>query len=133
MQRDRARSGCGAGPGRRPWGLLPGYALMLSLVLAIAGCKGSNRHTSDPQLRQIDELLNKQLPPGTPLSQVTFFVTSRGYPIEGNGDPRILVATVEHVDTKTLRPSAARVTFHFDTNNKLLTYDMVATTPTPVQ
>jgi hypothetical protein len=101
-------------------------------MLVTAGCKSSVSHTSNPQLKQIDELVNQQLPPGTPMSKVSFFLNSRGYPSERSSDPRAIVATIEHVDTETLRPSAARVTFRFDANDKLLTYDMTPAMPTAV-
>jgi hypothetical protein len=97
--------------------------------LLIGGCKASSRHTSNPQLRQIDELINQQLPPGSPMSRVNFFLNSRGYPTEAAKDTHSIVAVIEHVDTETLQPSAARVTFHFDANDKLLTYELAPATP----
>jgi|SRR5882724_10030689 len=106
-------------------------ACVFVLGLLAAGCKPSASHTSDPRLKQIDQLINRQLPPGTPMSRVSFFLNTRGYQTEPSA-PHTVVATVEHVDTKTLRPSAARITFHFDANGKLLTYDMVPAELTPV-
>ena len=108
-------------------------ACALLLVLPGAGCKPSASHTSNPQLQQIDELINKQLPPGAPMSQVNFFLNSRGYPTEAAKDAHSIVAVIEHVDTETLQPSAARVTFHFDVNDKLLTYDLTPATPGAMQ
>src|SRR5262249_45610706 len=105
---------------------------LLCTATIAAGCQSSTSHTSNPQLKQIDELLAKQLPPGSPASRVNFFLTSRGYPIEDSHQQHLLIALVEHVDTETLQPSAARVTFHFDTNDKLLTYDLVAVPPSAV-
>ena len=102
-------------------------ALALLLVTAAPGCKSG--HTSDPQLRQIDDLISKQLPPGTSLSRVSDFLYTRGYVQEEPPDRRTLVAVVEHVDLTTLQPSAARITFHFDKNDKLVTYDMTAVPP----
>jgi len=67
------------------------------------------------------------------MSQVNFFLSSRGYPMEAAKDTHSMVAVIEHVDTETLQPSAARVTFHFDANDKLLTYELTAATPGPVQ
>ena len=104
-------------------------ALGLLLIIGANGCKSSNEHTSNPQLRQIDELLSKQLPPGTALSRLTSFLNSRGYVQEEPPDRRTLVAIIEHVSTDTLQPSAARVTFHFDAHDRLLTYDMTAVPP----
>jgi len=106
--------------------------LLLFAMLA-AGCKPSTTHTSDSRIKQIDQLINQQLPPGTPMSHVIFFLNSRGYPAEPADGGHSIVATIEHVDTETLRPSAARVTFHFDSSNKLLTYDMTPAEPSGVQ
>lgn len=103
--------------------------LLLPYALIIAACKSTPRHTSNPQLRQIDELIAKQLPPGTTAAQVNLFLNSRGYPQEDSHQAHVLIATVEHVDTETLQPSAARVTFRFDNNDKLVTYEL-AVSPT---
>jgi hypothetical protein len=103
--------------------------LLVFLSIFLASCKSSS-HTANPQLRQIDELIAKQLPPGSPASQVNFFLNSRGYPQEDSHKAHVLIATIEHVDPDTLQPSAARVTFRFDNNDKLLTYELVAVTPT---
>jgi hypothetical protein len=108
-------------------------ACLLLVGLLAGGCKSSATHTSNPRLKQIDQLLNQQLPPGTPQSRVIFFLQSRGYPADPADGGRAIVATIEHVDVETLRPSAARVTFHFDAQSKLLTYDMVPTEPSAVQ
>jgi hypothetical protein len=105
-------------------------SMLLCAMLVTAGCKSSAIHTSNPQLKQIDVLINQQLPPGTSRLQVNFFLNSRGYPSEHSADPHVIVATIEHVDTETLRPSAARVRFLFDPQDKLLTYDMAPTSPT---
>jgi|SRR5262249_53538527 len=99
-------------------------ALTLLLVTAVPGCKSA--HTSDPQLRQIDDLIDKQLPPGTLQTRVIQFLNNRGYPLEPPPDTHTVVTTIEHVDLTTLQPSAARITFHFDKNDRLVTYDMVA-------
>jgi hypothetical protein len=108
-------------------------AIVLSVGLLLSvlfvACKSPIRHTSNPELRQIDELLNQQLPPGTTLAQVNFFLNTRGYPVEDAHQQHLLVATIEHVDTETLQPAAARVTFHFDANDKLTTYDLTPVTP----
>src|ERR1700756_1771990 len=76
-------------------------------VLALAGCK-QGRHTSDPRLRQIDEMLDSQLPTGTSKARVTFYLGSQGFPLETTNDPRAIVAIVHHVDTDTLQPATAR-------------------------
>jgi hypothetical protein len=97
--------------------------IMLPIGLAAAGCN-SQSHTSNPRLRKIDELLETQLPKGTPRQRVSFFLSSRGYTEEHSKDSSAVVGVVHHVDTETLQPSTARVTFHFDAQDKLTTYDM---------
>jgi hypothetical protein len=94
------------------------------LALAAGGCQTHGKHTTNPRLKQIDALLDSQLPKGTPLSRVSFFLNSRGYKTESSSDHQTLVAIVRHVDTETLEPATARVTFHFDSNDKLTTYDL---------
>jgi hypothetical protein len=111
----------------------PAALCALFLVLLSGGCKSSSSHTSNPQLRQIDEIVNKQLPPGSPMARVNFFLNSRGYQTEPAEDTHSIVAVIEHVDAETLQPSAARVTFHFDSNDKLLTYDLAPATPRTIQ
>ena len=93
------------------------------LGLALAGCK-SGAHTSDPRLRQIDEMLGSQLPQGTPKSRVLFFLSSQNFPVENTSDAKAVVAVVHRVDTDTLQPATARVTFHFDASDKLKSYDL---------
>ena len=93
------------------------------LALALSGCKTST-HTSDPRLRQIDEMLDAQLPHGTPKSRVIFFLSSQNFPLENTSDAKTVVAIVHRVDTDTLRPATARVTFHFDAADKLKSYDL---------
>lgn len=93
------------------------------LSLALSGCKTSG-HTSDPRLRQIDEMLDSQVPQGTPKSRVTFFLSSQNFAVENARDARTVVAIVHRVDTDTLQPATARVTFHFDDADKLKSYDL---------
>ncbi len=99
--------------------LLAGFLL----ALAVAGCK-TGVHTSDPRLRQIDEMLNSQLPQGTPKSRVMFFLSSQNFPVENATDAKAVVAIVHRVDTDTLQPATARVTFLFDASDKLKSYDL---------
>jgi hypothetical protein len=106
--------------------------LGLFLVLALAGCNTSS-HTSDPHLRQIDEMLNTQLPQGTPKSRVIFFLNTQAFPLENSGDAKVVVAVIRHVDTNTLQPATARVTFHFDASGKLTTYELSPAPDAPPQ
>ncbi|HMD10620.1 MAG TPA: hypothetical protein VKH63_24030 [Candidatus Acidoferrum sp.] len=111
--------------------LLLAFAVLISSLLA-CGCK-RNSHTSDSRLQKIDEMLNTQLPPGTPRSRVEFFLSSRGYGVEHSSDKSSLVAMVRHVDTDTLQPATARVTFHFDANEKLVSYDLQSAPDAPLR
>jgi hypothetical protein len=99
--------------------------LTLLLALATPGCQ-SNSHTFNPRLRKIDEMLAAQLPKGTPRSRVELFLHSRGFPEQYSTDRKDVIAIVRQVDTETLQPATARVTFHFDPLDKLTTYDMEA-------
>ena len=102
--------------------------LILSVILGPltpSGCKQSG-HTSDPRLRQIDEMLDSQLPAGTPKSRVIVYLNSQGFPIDNGTDPHAIAATIHHVDTESLKPVTARVTFHFDPEDKLKTYELMA-------
>ncbi len=94
-------------------------------TVSLTGCR-SGRHTSDPRLRQIDDTLDSQLPAGTSKSKVSFYLSSQGFPLENTNDPHALVAIVHHVDTETLRPATARVTFHFDDRDNLTSYELAA-------
>jgi len=100
--------------------------LFFLAVLATSGPIGcrTSRHTSNSQLRQIDDTLDAQLPAGTSRSRVTVYLNSQGYTIENTNDPHAMVAIVRRVDTETLRPVTARVTFHFDASDNLTTYEL---------
>jgi hypothetical protein len=104
----------------------------LVLLFAAGGCK-KHSHTRDPRLRKIDQMLNAKLPPGTPRTRVEYFLSSRGYRIEHSPDKNCVVAVVRHIDTETLRPATARITFHFDSNDKLITYELQAASDIPLQ
>ncbi|MFI5093777.1 MAG: hypothetical protein WCE50_07065 [Candidatus Acidiferrum sp.] len=108
---------------------LPAFLSLAFLVLLLgfvsSGC-GSKGHTSDARLKKIDQMLDAQLPPGTRRARVEYFLTSRGYRLQESSDKHAVFAVVRHIDTETLQPATARVTFHFDTNNKLLSYELQA-------
>ena len=113
-------------PSRSTFPSLAGLFLLgVFALLAVAGCKQSG-HTSDPRLRPIDEMLDSQLPAGTAKSRVMFYLSSQNFPVESTGDARAIVAIIHHVDTDTLQPATARVTFHFDTSDNLKSYELVA-------
>jgi hypothetical protein len=112
--------------------LLSMAAAALFLAFAIYGCK-SNAHTSDSRLQKIDEMLNTRLPQGTPRSRLEFFLNSRGYRLEDSPDKNSVVAVVRLVDTDTLQPATARVTFHFDLNDKLVSYELQSAPDAPLR
>jgi ATP-dependent 26S proteasome regulatory subunit len=100
------------------------YALCAFSILAFASCS-QGKHTSNPRLRQIDDMLDAQLHPGATKARVTVYLNSQGFLIENSDDPQTVVAIVKHVDIGTLQPETARVTFHFDAKDKLLSYELV--------
>jgi hypothetical protein len=104
--------------------------LVLALLLA-GGCQPAG-HTSDPQLRKVDLILDPHLPKGTTMNRVISFLSSRGYPLENSRDPHAIVAVVRHIDTATLQPITARVTFHFDEHDKLVTYELAPGQDSPL-
>jgi len=95
-----------------------------AVFLSTTGC-ARGKHTSNPRLLQIDEMLDAQLHPGATKARVIVYLHSQGFEVADSIDPHSVVAIVRHVDTGTLQPETARVTFHFDKNDKLLTYDLV--------
>jgi hypothetical protein len=101
------------------------FLLGVFTTLALAGCKQGG-HTSDPRLKKIDEMLDAQLPAGTSKSKVSFYLSSQGFSLESTSDPHDIVAVVHHVDTDTLQPATARVTFHFDASDNLRSYELVS-------
>jgi hypothetical protein len=124
--------------GRRNSALPLGYPLMLALgclallfAISICGCR-SRSHTSDSRLQKIDEMLNAQLPQGTPRSRVEYFLSSRGYQTESH-DKNTTVAVVRQIDTETLQPATARVTFHFNGNSKLTSYELQSAPDAPLR
>jgi hypothetical protein len=112
--------------------LLSAAGAALFLAFSLYGCK-STAHTSDSRLEKIDEMLNTQLPQGTPRSRLEFFLNSRGYQLEDSPDKNSLVAVVRQIDTDTLQPRTARVTFHFDLNDKLVSYELEAAPDAPLR
>jgi hypothetical protein len=107
---------------------IPAILLLIALVALAgfsAGCKRQEPgETSDPQLKPIQEMLEQNLPIGTSDATVQTFLASRGYTIETPDKPGTMVATMRHIDTQTVQPVTARVTFYFDANGKLNTYEI---------
>ena len=59
------------------------------------------------------------------MARVVYYLNSRGHTIEAPPSPDTVVAVIHHVDAKAMEMVTARVTFHFDRNNKLTTYEVV--------
>ena len=111
-----------------PRWLLPAFFALLSITAA--GCKGRSQ-VSDPRLQKIQDMIDSQLPEGTPRARVDFFLHSRGYDSESSQDGKTIIATIRHVDEGTLQPVTARVTFTFDAQSKLTSYEIVPDTMNP--
>jgi hypothetical protein len=84
-------------------------------------------------LRQLDRMLDAQLPQGTPKTRVLFYLNSQNFPMEASNDGKSVMAIVHRVDTDTLQPITARVIFHFDASDKLKTYEMDTSAGSPQQ
>ena len=106
--------------------------LTVGVLFFLAGCKRAFQ-VDDPQLKPIQNMLETELPVGTPESAVSQFLSMRGYPTEPSDKPGTIVAIIRHIDTEKLQPVTARVTFYFDANGKLNTYEIARTINQPVQ
>jgi hypothetical protein len=98
----------------------------LSLALALAGLGGCHGigTTDDPQLKPIKAMLEQQLPSRTPEDQVVLFLDNHGYPILAAQKQGTIVANIRRTDTAKVQPVIARVTFYFDANRKLNTFEL---------
>ena len=99
---------------------------MLSLALALAvlaGCQKTAR-TEDPQLKPIQAMLEQQLPAHTPEEKVVLYLDNNGYAILGAQKQGTIVAIIRRKDTATVQPVVARVTFYFDADRKLNTFEL---------
>jgi hypothetical protein len=92
-------------------------------VLGFAGCQKSVG-TEDPQLKPIRAMLEQQLPPHTPEEKVVTFLDNHGYPILAEQKQGTIVANIRRTDTAAVQPVIARVTFYFDANRKLNTFEL---------
>jgi hypothetical protein len=103
-----------------------GGVIFCAAILWVAGCQKIER-TNDPQLKPIQAMLDAQLPQGTPEANVLAFLNNRGFPVLPDGKQGTIVTTIRHIDTETVTPVTARVTFYFDANRKLNTYELQRT------
>jgi hypothetical protein len=98
--------------------------LLLALALAgLAGCQKMVR-TEDPQLKPIQAMLEQQLPPHTPEEKVVLYLDNHGYSILAAQKHGTIVANIRRTDTAAMQPVVARVTFYFDANGKLNTFEL---------
>jgi|SRR5450432_571813 hypothetical protein len=102
------------------------------LFLTLAGCQKSPR-TSDPALLPIQEMLDAQLPAGSTTARVALYLDTQGYPTEPGEKNGTIVAVVRKMDMQRMEPVTARVTFNFDANGKLISFELRRTPNRPVQ
>ncbi len=100
--------------------------ILYAAIVWSAGCQKIER-TNDPQLKPIQAMLDAQLPHGTPEANVLSFLNNRGFPVLPDGKQGTIVTTIRHIDTETVTPVTARVTFYFDANRRLNTYELQRT------
>jgi len=105
--------------------------IFAACFLSLGACKNAFK-VEDPQLKPIEDMVKEKLPLGTTEGAVLEFLSARGYPTENSGKPGTLVAIIRHIDTQKLQPVTARVTFYFDANGKLNTYDIERTMNAPI-
>jgi hypothetical protein len=115
---------------RRP--LVGTLAIFCLCFFILVGCQ---KHflPEDPRLKPIQEMLNAQVPIGTPEANVSLFLNSQGYPLETSYKPGTLVAIIRKIDIQRLEPVTARVTFYFDAREKLTSVELQRTMNAPVQ
>jgi len=97
--------------------------LCCALPLFFSACNKES-HTDDPQLKPIETTLKTDLPAGSTVARVSTYLESRGYETQAGSQPGTLVAVIRHIDTERVTPVTARVTFFFDANGKLNTFEM---------
>jgi hypothetical protein len=98
--------------------------LMLALAFAgLAGCGGAGQ-TEDPQLKPIQAMLEEELPRRTPEEKVVLYLDNHGYSILAAQKQGTIVAIIRRKDTAAVQPVMARVTFYFDANRKLNTFEL---------
>ena len=98
--------------------------LWIALAMAaLAGCGGAGK-TDDPQLKPIQAMLEEQLPRRTPEEKVVLYLDNHGYSILAAQKQGTIVAIIRRKDTATVQPVSARVTFYFDANRKLNTFEL---------
>lgn len=105
--------------------------LFFCCLFLFCGCKNAFK-VEDPQLKPIQTMLEQKLPAGVNQAVVQQFLSARGYETEPPQKPGTMVAVIRHVDPQLLHPVTARVTFYFDANGKLDTFDLVRIANQPI-
>lgn len=109
---------------------VPTFLMLCTMLCALVGCQKVQR-TNDPQLKPIQDMLDAQVPVGTPEPNVLTFLNNRGYPVLPADKQGTIVTTIRHIDTQTVTPVTAKVTFYFDANHRLNTYELQRTLNDP--
>jgi hypothetical protein len=112
-----------------------GIGVLTLVVFLLAGFGGCEKMlvTKDPGLKPIQEMLEEKLPPGTPRSNVSFYLASQGYSEEAGEKSGTIVTVIRKIDTEKMEPVTAKVTFYFDANGKLNTFELQRTINQPIQ
>jgi hypothetical protein len=105
--------------------------LLCSICFLPGGCE-KILAPPDPALKPIQEMLEQQLPPGTPQSNVSLYLSTMGYEQAAATKPGTLVAIIRKIDTEKMEPVTARATFYFDANGKLTKFELQRTLNQPV-
>jgi hypothetical protein len=106
-------------------------AFLLASGFLFAGCKNAFK-VEDAQLKPIQAMIEDKLPIGSTEGAVQEFLSARGYPTELSDKPGTMIAIIRHIDAEKMQPVTARVTFYFDANGKLNTYEIVRTMNAPI-
>jgi hypothetical protein len=97
--------------------------LVAAMLASFTGCQKAVG-TADPQLKPIQAMLEQQLPPRTPEEKVVTFLDNHGYSILAAQKQGTIVAIIRRKDMAAVQPVMARVTFYFDANRKLNTFEL---------
>jgi hypothetical protein len=106
-------------------------SLLLLAAFLACGCQ-KGYHVDDPQLKPIQEMIETQLPMGSTSDRVTNFLSVRGYELQPPEKPGTLVTIIRHIDTQTVRPVTARVTFYFDASGRLNAVELTRVPNQPI-
>lgn len=121
---------------RKPFSPVKVFPLLLAaFLLGFAGCKDSLRNAlkvEDPQLKPIETMVQQNVPLGSSQGVVLQFLSARGYPTDNPTERDTIVGIIRHIDTQKMQPVTARVTFYFDKNGRLASFDFVRIMNEPV-